>query len=86
MSHHAESAAAAAAAAATGAVAGVRVKGRKEGSYLLKSQSKSACWQLLIVSSTEKITSVVKPARIWSPAPAAALPLSSSGWAEDFEY
>jgi hypothetical protein len=38
------------------------IKGRKEGSYLLKSQSKSACWQFF-VSSTEKITSVIKPAR-----------------------
>ena len=26
--------------------------------------------------------SVVKPARLWSPAPAAAIPLLSSGWAE----
>ena len=54
------------------------IKARKEGSYLQQSGK----WRSSLRVKKQNSPSVVKPARLWSPAPAAALPLLSSGWAE----
>ncbi len=53
------------------------IKARKEGSYLQQSRK----WRLSLRVKKQN-PSVVKPARLWSPAPAAAIQLLSSGWAE----